>query len=206
MPYYPLSQLKTNLYTKGGEYLIVNTNEEYKGYYYITSKGKAYTGKTPEDKPNILLLPIKVSIDDLSPEGIIASNKDTFFTIQNPFYTKILNPSGKGPSLPSSIYPSPTPNNYKLGEFDRYFLSKINEIKYLEVNQETYNKYTNKSQDVSYQLYSPFKLSWELTGDRKKVYKVNLNTVKRIERDLQLRGFIQYFKGRFTQFYKEVGS
>ncbi len=43
----------------GPEVLGINNNldtqEEYKGYYYKISSGKLYTGKTPKDGPNILL-------------------------------------------------------------------------------------------------------------------------------------------------------
>lgn len=39
--YYPKSQIKESLYTKGKEYTLVNTEKEYKGYYYLTSNGDA---------------------------------------------------------------------------------------------------------------------------------------------------------------------
>ena len=38
--YYPKSQVKTNLYTNGGELIVYSTKEEYKGYYFETSTGK----------------------------------------------------------------------------------------------------------------------------------------------------------------------
>jgi hypothetical protein len=50
--YYPKSQIKTNLYTNGDEYVIELTKSPYSGYYYLTSTGIAYTGKTPDDRPN----------------------------------------------------------------------------------------------------------------------------------------------------------
>jgi hypothetical protein len=53
--YYPKSQIKTNLYSNGGDYVLSTTQEAYKGYYYLISNGKAYTGRTPQDGPNILL-------------------------------------------------------------------------------------------------------------------------------------------------------
>ena len=43
--YYPKSQVKTNLYTNGGELIVYSTKEEYKGYYFETSTGKKYAGK-----------------------------------------------------------------------------------------------------------------------------------------------------------------
>lgn len=46
--YYPLSQIKTNLYTGGNEYALKsNPRTPYIGYYYKTSIGQSFTGKTP---------------------------------------------------------------------------------------------------------------------------------------------------------------
>ena len=49
--YYPLSQITSNLHTNGGEFVIKNTNTPYVGYYWKTSKGQYFTGKTPQDTP-----------------------------------------------------------------------------------------------------------------------------------------------------------
>jgi hypothetical protein len=46
MSYYPKSQIKTNLYTNGGEF-ILSTKKQYKGYYYKVPMEK-YTWKTPK--------------------------------------------------------------------------------------------------------------------------------------------------------------
>ena len=53
MPYFPLSQIKTNLYTNGYEFTtnVTDTTNSYSGYYWRTSEGKYYTGKTPQDLP-----------------------------------------------------------------------------------------------------------------------------------------------------------
>jgi hypothetical protein len=57
MPYFPLSQIKTNLYSNG-EFVQSNNQELYTGYYWKNSLGKYYTGKSPQDEPTIELLPI----------------------------------------------------------------------------------------------------------------------------------------------------
>lgn len=200
MAYLPKSQIKSNLYTKGEEYYL--DNKSYKGYYYITSQNQAYTGKHPGDLPNN---PLNTKTKEQPSDVVntIPSTRESFWVYEGTGYNKPLNQPGR---LPKSIYPNPTENDYKLGEFQRYFVSKINEIKFIEVNELVYNQYSNQDPNVSYQLYSPLQLSWELTGDRKKVYEINLKTVQRVENNLQLRGFSSYFKGRFDQFYREVGS
>jgi hypothetical protein len=51
MPYYPLSQIKPNLFTNGGEYVLSTTKENYKGPYYELSNGRKAImagGKMPE--------------------------------------------------------------------------------------------------------------------------------------------------------------
>ena len=47
--YVPASRIKTNQYTYGGEWFNVSDGEEYVGFYYLLSTGKAYKGKTPEE-------------------------------------------------------------------------------------------------------------------------------------------------------------
>jgi hypothetical protein len=59
--YYPKTQIKPNLFTNGGEYILSTTKEEYKGYYYKTSTGQSYTGKNPSNPQSILLEPLIIS-------------------------------------------------------------------------------------------------------------------------------------------------
>ena len=202
MKYLPLSQLKSDLYTKGGEFYISSTQLPYKGYYYKTSKGEYYSGKNPQDLPSTLLTLFKEEISDID-DSNPSTTSPTFWTIQEINYPNNIN---KPPTLPISYYPKITSEQYKLGEFERYFLSKNNEIKFKEVNLFTYNQYLTKDPSVSFQIFSPIKLSWGLTGNREKTYTINYNTVKRISLNLKLRGFVEYFQGRFTQFYKEIGD
>jgi hypothetical protein len=44
--YYPKSQIKPNLYTNGGEFILSTTKKEYKGYYYKISTGQIYWKKS----------------------------------------------------------------------------------------------------------------------------------------------------------------
>jgi hypothetical protein len=62
--YYPKSQIKTNLYTNGYEFTTTptNTTNSYSGYYWKTSNGKYFTGKTPQDLPTQ-----PVILQDLAP-------------------------------------------------------------------------------------------------------------------------------------------
>lgn len=200
--YYPLSQIKSNLYTKGNEYVISSTGIPYKGYYHTTSNNESFSGKTPTDYPVSLLNPVEIQSENDEFEEDIVNNKQSYWTIGNPNYRYSQN---NNPIPPSSIFPKTTPKDYELGEFERYFLSKSNEIKFLEIDKFTYDQYLNQNPNVFYQLYQPIKLSWELTGIEDEVYKVNYRTVERVQNNFKLRGFIEYFRGKFDRFYKIVG-
>ena len=56
MAYYPPSQIKTNLYTGGAEFVVEKSKQEYIGYYYALSDGTFYSGKNPNNKPNDKLI------------------------------------------------------------------------------------------------------------------------------------------------------
>jgi hypothetical protein len=207
--YYPKSQIKTNLYTQGGEFSIASTGQDYKGYYYMTSNGQAYSGKTPSDIPTQLLqtiaqnLSLSATARDAEPGLGVSSTPDSSFFLLPPSYiasTKI--DISTSPSAPKQSYPIVTENDYKLGEFQRYFLKKGNETKFLEISLEDYRKYVNRDRDVLFELYIPIQINWVLTGDKDQVYKVNQAIVAKAEREQNLPGFTQYFRDKFTQFYK----
>jgi hypothetical protein len=207
--YYPKSQIKTNLYAQGGEFTIASTGQDYKGYYYMTSNGQAYSGKTPSDTPTQLLQtttqsPLLSSIARDAEPGLGGSlTSDSSYFLLPPSYiasTKI--DISTSPSVPKQSYPIVTENDYKLGEFQRYFLKKGNETKFLEISLEDYRKYVNRDRDVLFELYIPIQINWVLTGDKDQVYKVNQAIVAKAEREQNLPGFTQYFRDKFTQFYK----
>jgi len=50
MPYYPKSQIQTDLYTKGKQLRVVSSRAEYIGYYWKTSKGEYFSGRNPSDR------------------------------------------------------------------------------------------------------------------------------------------------------------
>jgi len=209
--YYPKSQIKTNLHTQGKEFIIASTGQDYKGYYYMTSKGQAYSGKTPSDSPTQLLQTttqnpsLSAIAGDAEPGlgGSLISNA-SFFTLPSSYISSTKINISNSPSSPKQSYPIPTENDYKLGEFQRYFIKKGNESKFLEISLEDYRKYVSQDRDVLFELYTPIQINWILTGEKEQVYRVNQNIVAKAEREQNLPGFTQYFRDRFTQFYKYI--
>ena len=196
--YFPKSQVKTNLSTNGGEFIIKSSNLPYQGYYYETSDGRFFSGKTPYESPTFELIKTTPLVNASTPVS-----DDNYYVVEIKYYTaKKLPFSSTPPSPPKQTYPIPTENDYKLGEFQRYFVKKGNEIKFLEISLEDYRKYVNQDRDVMFELYTPIQINWILTGEEKQVYQVNQSIVARAEHEQNLPGFTQYFRGKFTQFYK----
>ena len=217
--YYPKSQIKTNLYTYGGEYALAIEGTVYKGFYYKISTGEYYTGKTPDDKPNLLLTPltqisnepsnfnniseIPLRFSDPDPEGITKPD-DGFYNLGlTGEYANITQANlDKVQIVPSYISPTPTSQDYEIGEFRRYFCKKTNEILYLEIDKNTYEKLLIKDPQYLYSLYSPFNLPWKLTGDKSEVEKINRNIVLLTSQRLQLPKFGDYLKNNYLKYYR----
>jgi hypothetical protein len=195
--YFPKSQIKSNLFTNGNEYILSTTKEEYKGYYYETSNGRKYTGKTPQDGQNILLIvqnliqsitpPISPTIDLTSPI-IYSLNKSISNSLPNR-------------SLPQYNPTLPTQKDISLGVFQRFFCKKNNELIYMEINQSTYSQLKAKSSQIAWDLYTPVDTLWYIKGDREKVYNTNKNLISLIEQKQKWYGFSQYFKEDFSKYY-----
>jgi len=208
--YFPKSQITTNLYTNGKEYVYVGTDKEYIGYYFQTSNGKSYTGKNPNDPPvEEITTPIQTSNEDAE-EGAIGNYSQTVALYLIPDVYAIASNIGLNatpPKPPTQTISLPTEDNYKLGEYQRYFASKDNEVRYIEITQEEYTKFVNREPNVDYFLYTAFKLPWLISGNRSEVVNVNKKTVERVISNLTLSGFKSYFKNRYDQYFKyAVGS
>lgn len=199
--YFPKSQVKTNLYTNGGEFIPKNSQTPYTGYYYETSNGKYFSGRNPNESPTFELVKVNSSPIPANPTG--ETSTINYYLLERG-YTRATNLSfpTTPPPPPKQSYPIVTEDDYKLGEFQRYFLKKGNETQFLEISLEDYRKYVNRDRDVMFELYTPIQINWILTGDKEQVYKINQSIVARTEREQNLPGFTQYFRDRFTQFYK----
>ena len=107
--YYPLSQITSNLHTNGGEFAYANTKQEYIGYYYKTSKGEHFTGKTPQDGPNELLITYS---KDGGAEITIQNNIYSFVNTDSFEVTKYINITKQSPVAPYPPTYSPTFRGY----------------------------------------------------------------------------------------------
>jgi hypothetical protein len=201
--YYPLSQIKTNLHTNGGEYAILSSSQNYAGYYFKTSTGKYYTGKTPQDLPNEELTPIAtLSLLTTDTQTKVSLNVDVE-EVKNVPYIDLSNTNLNQVSyLPYYNPQLPTQQNYQNGVFRRFFCKKTNEIIYIEIDLNQYTNLVTKNPQILWQLYEPFNISWQLTGDKQQVAQVNKNIVELTSFRLKLPSFNIYIKEDYTKYYQ----
>jgi hypothetical protein len=191
--YYPKSQIKPNLFTNGGEYILSTTKEEYKGYYYRTSTGQSYTGKNPTHPQSILL--------ELNFNFQTEENQSTASSIEiitpNPL-TQILSPPR---TIPQFNPTTPNTHEQQNGQFTRYFCKRNNELKYIEINLDTYTQLSIKDSQIAWDLYTPASVVWQIQGDKNIVYASNQSSVSLVEKIQTWYGFSQYFRGDFLKYY-----
>ena len=221
MSYYPLSQIKTNLYTNGNEFITIinNPNTLYTGYYWKTSSGKYFIGKTPQDKPNTELFLIPQIDFNKYPD--IATNPTLNYintnggnevnggdNIENGdptilYYIALKNiPENTVKSLPYYNPVLPTNQDYQNGEFRRLFCKKTNEIQYTEINAIVYNQLIAKSPLILWELYEPFNITWQLTGTAGDVARINYRTVESTSKKRKLPKLGEYLKSDYIKYYK----
>jgi hypothetical protein len=201
MAYYPKSQIKTNLYTNGGEYtLLSNLNSsplsDYTGYYFKTSTGQTFTGKSPSDVPNrplYLIEPLSFDEEESFNSNIInpSSNLIVYVNGDNVPQTR---------KIPQFSLTLPTAEDKKRGYFMRYFCKKSNELIYYETSQADYNNTKNRDLTMAYDLYSVAELKWYIIGDPSQVAILNVTSINNVISLNNWTGFIQYFKGNYTQY------
>jgi hypothetical protein len=193
--YYPKSQIKPNLYTNGGEFILSTTKEDYKGNYYKVSSGKLYSGKNPTDKPNILLLLIP---HDPNEEFVgVGGRKDMPITFDFAYNQSPQNVR----FIPIFNLTLPTDQDKQNGQFNRYFCKKTNELKYLEIDKKTYDQLKAKDLQIAWDLYEPASLLWVIKGNPKTVFNTNKTSVFKIEQNQRWNGFSQYFKENYLKYH-----
>lgn len=218
MPYYPLSQIQTNLFTTNDkEFVVKSTNNFYAGKYWGTSDGKFFTGEGPQDTTSLELIKSKEQNHTLEPN--IFSNEvqtvyyDYHFGLGNMSlsthmisdYLPLKNidvnnlPTQK---YPASYNPKPTPDDYKLGEFTRYFCKKTNEINYIEIDKDTYNGLSQNDPSYVWELFIPIKYQWVISGEEKEVFKINKNVTKHMMDTFKLPFLNKFLNENYLRFWK----
>jgi len=212
LKYYPLTRIKTNLYTRGNEY-VTEDGKPYTGRYYTTYDNKAFTGISPAlGKSEVLI---------------------SFFTDtphQESITTKKRAAAKLGPleSLPAAqaqsqdyfsaeltqlvpYYPTPLDSDYERGYFTRYFAKEVTGPQYvIEISPLDWSKIQDGNVNANVLLgYESMDMLWQLTGPlnntRKSQYEIIggvYDTNKRVTEGKQkgFRGIVEFIGGDYTQY------
>jgi hypothetical protein len=199
MPYYPKNRIQTNLYTNGGEYNIVDTGENYTGYYYKLYNNTFFTGKTPNDLINQELIPFVETIQDQNQFVIVEPFPDPSVNTYNQI-TEIPSPK----KLPIPYYPTPTEQDYKIGELQRYFSKQINDTKFTEINKSDFNALVSKDSSYLWELFITISIPWDITGNKDQVEQTNKNITLLTEVKNKVFGFSKFIEltGGYLKFYQ----
>lgn len=211
MPYYPDSQVKTNLYTTGDKFHVFD-GTNYVGDYYINSRGEAYTGKTPQAPGTDRLYSSNAAPNEnpvyLRNNGLktTETGQYSYYIVDYPYYEakrRSMFEVETAPLKPIGELNIPTEDDYQVGEFQRYFLKKNNEQEFTEVSLKQYQLFKDKNPKVQWEMYTPYSINWVLVGEFKDVYNLNKNIVMLYETKNKLFGFVTSFNKRFSKFYKD---
>jgi hypothetical protein len=195
--YYPASRIKTGLKTGGNQYLL--NGKPYKGVYYLTYKGEAYTGQNPMTGPNELLTQIgsdSARINRVAPRattGVVGDRGRRINVLQQ--------------LIP--YYPKPLESDYLRGYFTRYFAKKANSNSNLiEISYDQYIT-AQEENNPAFEDYLTISTLWQLTGplndERVSQFEIRggvYNTNKRVTENTAkgFRGLVEYIGGDYTKF------
>ena len=174
MAYYPKNQIQTNLTTPGAEYYVASTGQNYVGSYWKRSDGKTFSGATPSDPSSVEIL----------------RYTETDMGVDNDTTSPQLNPL------------QPTPDNYKYNNFERYFIRRVNQPLFVEIESKLYSKFEEQSSEVPYTIYISFKMPWLIKGDKEQVFRSNRNIVLLREQNYQVYGLQEFLQEDYLKYYK----
>jgi hypothetical protein len=212
LKYYPLTRIKTNLYTRGNEY-VTEDGKPYSGRYYVTYDNEAFTGINPALGTNETL--IKFFTD--TPHSILKTTKKRAAAKLSPLEDL---PAAQEQSEDyfsadltelTPYYPLPSDSDYARGYFTRYFAKEVSGPQYIiEISPLDWSKIQNGNVNANILLgYQAMDMLWQLTGPlndtRKSQYQIIggvFSTNKRVTEGKQkgFRGIVEFIGGDYTQF------
>ena len=199
--YFPSSQIETDL-VSNGDLAYKSNNVLYYGTYFATSGGKYYA-----NSPNDTVL-IELILPELKPDNReyernfdvdeFADGPDARFeSYESEVYSLLTN----APLIPPIIDP-PTPyvyipsdNDKSKGYSIRFFAKKVNKLSYIEISQDTFNKFQDNSPDVAINLYEVQPLIWYLRSPGElSLQESNLSNILNFEKKVNWENFSKYLK------------
>jgi hypothetical protein len=164
----------------------------------MISNEQKFTGKTPTDKPNILLSKAYSISTPVSPDTPKSTKYIQIFSTPTNYVPYPFNKDSIYRSIPNFNQTLPTPQEVEIGQYTRYFCKKNNELIYLEIDKNTFTQLQNREPKIAWDLYTPTSIIWNTRLTELSTNTSNSSSVLKIEKDLKWYGFFQYFKGNFN--------
>jgi hypothetical protein len=212
LKYYPLTRVRTNLYTRGGQF-VTEDGKPYSGRYYVTYDDKAFTGINPvlgENKPltpaTDFLKATQTGRLSFTPSGgyLIARESNIPQSTIDVELTALV-----------PYYPVPLDTDYTRGYFTRYFAKNVSGPGYvIEISELDWTKIENGNVSDTVLGYQTTSMLWQLTGPlndtRISQYQIQggvFTTNKRVTEAKQkgFRGIVEFIGGDYTKFAKITG-
>ena len=173
--YIPKSQISKKT-TNGGLLIYKSDNTPFIGKYIKTSKNKYYAGHSNTRVGAELILSNSVS-PEVSNNIISTQTKaNRKFSLYKKEIKNFLSKTKKPPtfkSIPSEV-------DYIKGFYRRYFLTRINENKYIEISKKVFESIKSKKGEYDHNLYKIGSLVWNIKGDN--VHKLNSLSIIKTQR------------------------
>jgi len=180
MAYLPKNQYRS-LYTNGDEYKLLSNGENYRGDYFITSTGKIFAGKNPQNIIEELIpanRPLNKNVND-TPQ-----NNKTYSKIKR----NLVRQQDNYIAIPSA-QPSPIASDYANGFFKRFIVVRLNTKSYFEVSRDTFENF--KFRKYNRELHKIFSIRWSLKEDNE---EENFKTLRYYES--KLPGITDFFPNK----------
>ncbi len=202
--YYPLTRIRTNLYTRGNEF-VNSKGVRYAGRYYSTYNGKFYTGINPTLGQNDPLTPIA----ELPSQSNQVANSSS-----NTAYAAATNNINTDAELVELVnyYPIPLDSDYTRGYFTRYFAKNVSGPNFiLEISKIDWTKIQNGNVAPNTLGYQTMDMLWQLTGplNDKRISQyqiqggiIETNTRVTEAKNKGFNGIVAYIGGEYTKYTK----
>jgi hypothetical protein len=209
LKYFPLTRIKTNLYTRGNEF-VTPDGKSYDGRYYETYNNKAFTGIDPVLGQSVPLFRKTAPRGNSQIGGANSAFANDYVALN------LIKQATDSPSIDAQLtslapyYPVPLDSDYARGYFTRYFAKNVSGPGYvIEISQLDWTKIQNGNISNTVLGYETMDMLWQLTGPlndtRISQYQIQggvFSTNKRVTEAKQksFRGIIEFIGGDYTKF------
>lgn len=195
--YTPKQKINGGQFTKGKEYMSVNTYIEYVGPYHIYPNGAIYSGGGFTDR-SIQLIPYSKTLEPAE----LVNDPTQEPSLNNSVYFNLTGTRFNNHRKPYYYYPEVIQSDYDNAFISRYFVQKINnKMDITEINADDFDEMNNQNKvGIDAGIYKKIKLNWSISGKLEEVKKVNRKVI--IEKNKEMNGIADYLTD-LDEFHKD---